>query len=98
MGATVQAPTSASIRTSATGYGAPVRSRAWITGGIVVMALGFAVVLLTYPLTPRSDPAPVQVFGGSSDEPDVILVKEPGSYAIWQLGRTGSDRCRVSTR
>ena len=75
-----------------------MRSRAWITGGIVVTMLGLAVVLLIYPLSPRGDPAPVQVFAGSSDEPDVILVKEPGSYAIWQLGTTGSDRCRVSTR
>ena len=76
-----------------------MRSRAWITAGIVVTVLGLAALLFAYPLSPRTDPAPVEVsFPRSFAEPGVILVKKPGSYAIWETGTTGGDRCRVSTQ
>ena len=82
-------------------YGASMRSRAWIGAGIAVTVLGLAAVLFAYPLSPRTDPAPVQAafFPRSFAEPGVILVNNPGSYAIWGTGMTGDgDRCRVSTQ
>jgi hypothetical protein len=76
-----------------------MRSRTWIAAGIVVTVLGLAALLFAYPLSPRTDPAPVEVsFPGSFAQPGVILVKKPGSYAIWEIGTTGGDRCRVSTQ
>lgn len=78
-----------------------MRARAWIAAGIAVTVLGLAAVLFAYPLSPRTDPAPVQAsfFPRSFAEPGVILVKKPGSYAIWETGMTGDgDRCRVSTQ
>jgi hypothetical protein len=79
-------------------YGASMRSRAWIAAGIVLTVLGLAALGFAYPLSPRPDPAPVEIsFPGSYAEPGVILVQKPGSYAIWETGTTGGDRCRVST-
>lgn len=76
-----------------------MRSRAWIVAGVVVTVLGLAALLFAYPLSPRTDPAPVEVsFPRSFAEPGVILVKKPGSYAIWEIGTTGGNRCRVSTQ
>ncbi|GAA0905961.1 hypothetical protein [Virgisporangium aurantiacum] len=77
-----------------------MRSRAWIAAGVAVAVLGLAVVLFAYPLSPRTDPAPVQAsFPRSFADPGVILVKKPGSYAIWETGMRGDgDRCRVSTQ
>ncbi|GIJ47999.1 hypothetical protein Val02_48850 [Virgisporangium aliadipatigenens] len=75
-----------------------MRSRAWIAAGIVVTVLGLVALAFGYPLSPRPDPAPVEVsFPGSYAKPGVIRVTKPGAYAIWQAGRTGGDRCRVST-
>jgi hypothetical protein len=75
-----------------------MRSWAWIATGIVVTVLGLAALLFAYPLSPRTEPAPVEVsFPGSFAAPGVILVTKPGSYAIWESGTTGGDRCRVST-
>jgi len=75
-----------------------MRPRAWIAAGVVGTVLGLAAVLFAYPLSPRTDPTPVEVsFPRSFAEPGVILVQEPGSYAIWETGATGRDRCRVST-
>lgn len=71
-------------------------TRAWIAAGVVVAALGVAGSLLAYPLSPRGDPAAVPVSRAVA-EPDVMLVPEPGSYAIWEHGTRGDERCRVHT-